>query len=179
MNLQEYQESTQRTCPSLGSKELDHAHMIYGMVSELEELDNAIANQDRVNIGEELTDIHWYLSNYARMNNISYLELPYTTYNLIIEHEDYFKELAMTLSKLCDKEKRELAYKKEFDWVEKRYIISTVFHLLEDIYKFWDLYPNKCMQNNIDKLRKRYPEKFTEEKALNRDLDSERKELEK
>lgn len=33
-------------------------------------------------------------------------------------------------------------------------------------------------QRNIEKLRKRYPEKFSEEKALNRDLDGERKVLE-
>lgn len=34
------------------------------------------------------------------------------------------------------------------------------------------------MQTNIDKLKARYPEKFTEEKAENRDLDKERKILE-
>lgn len=34
------------------------------------------------------------------------------------------------------------------------------------------------MQKNIDKLKKRYPEKFTEEKAQNRDLTGERKILE-
>jgi NTP pyrophosphatase (non-canonical NTP hydrolase) len=34
------------------------------------------------------------------------------------------------------------------------------------------------MDRNIAKLRKRYPEKFTQEAALNRDLDAERKALE-
>ena len=35
------------------------------------------------------------------------------------------------------------------------------------------------LKNNIDKLRVRYPEKYTDECAENRDLASERKELEK
>jgi len=35
------------------------------------------------------------------------------------------------------------------------------------------------MQTNIDKLKARYPEKFTEDKANNRDLDTEREILEK
>jgi len=35
------------------------------------------------------------------------------------------------------------------------------------------------MENNINKLRVRYPEKFTEENALNRNLELERKVLEK
>jgi len=35
-----------------------------------------------------------------------------------------------------------------------------------------------AMERNIAKLEKRYPDKFTEEDAVNRDLVSERKELE-
>lgn len=34
------------------------------------------------------------------------------------------------------------------------------------------------MEKNVAKLKQRYPEKFTEDKALNRDLDAERKILE-
>ena len=37
----------------------------------------------------------------------------------------------------------------------------------------------QSLQNNIDKLKVRYPEEFNEELAKNRDLVSERKELEK
>jgi NTP pyrophosphatase (non-canonical NTP hydrolase) len=36
----------------------------------------------------------------------------------------------------------------------------------------------ECMDANIVKLLKRFPEKFTEDRALNRDLDEERKALE-
>jgi hypothetical protein len=37
----------------------------------------------------------------------------------------------------------------------------------------------KCLENNIAKLKIRFPDKFDAEKAINRDLASERAELEK
>ena len=37
----------------------------------------------------------------------------------------------------------------------------------------------KSLENNINKLKVRFPEKFTEENALNRNLKEERKVLEK
>lgn len=42
-----------------------------------------------------------------------------------------------------------------------------------------DLDLGKIMENNIEKLRARYPQKFTEQAAIVRDLDTERKILEK
>ena len=38
--------------------------------------------------------------------------------------------------------------------------------------------PNETMNKNIAKLKARYPEKFSKEKALNRDLEKEREILE-
>ena len=45
------------------------------------------------------------------------------------------------------------------------------------MYRGIDIF--RSLQNNIDKLKVRYPEKFTEECAINRDLVAERAELEK
>ena len=36
----------------------------------------------------------------------------------------------------------------------------------------------KSLENNINKLKVRFPEKFTEENAINRNLEEERKQLE-
>jgi hypothetical protein len=41
----------------------------------------------------------------------------------------------------------------------------------------WDLH--KLCEINIEKLKARYPEKFSTDKAVNRDLDTEREILEK
>jgi hypothetical protein len=51
--------------------------------------------------------------------------------------------------------------------------------MLHHIASWFDLDFFQCLTNNIDKLKVRYPEKFTEEAAQNRDLEAERVELEK
>jgi hypothetical protein len=51
--------------------------------------------------------------------------------------------------------------------------------VLANIAEFYNLDFFQCLTNNIDKLKVRYPEKFTNEAAQNRDLEAERVELEK
>lgn len=54
--------------------------------------------------------------------------------------------------------------------------------LLNNLYELSQclgFYFYRLLDNNISKLRVRFPDKFTSENALERDLDSERKELEK
>jgi NTP pyrophosphatase (non-canonical NTP hydrolase) len=46
-----------------------------------------------------------------------------------------------------------------------------------DVYENGEYVFFKMLQANIDKLRVRYPDKFTEHNALNRDLDAEREVL--
>jgi len=46
------------------------------------------------------------------------------------------------------------------------------------LIRLFDLDTNEINQINIDKLKARYPEKFTTENAMNRDLDAEREILE-
>jgi hypothetical protein len=56
-------------------------------------------------------------------------------------------------------------------------IVQIAF--LNHIASWFDLDFGDCLSNNIDKLRVRYPEKFTEENAIERNLKAERVELEK
>ena len=58
------------------------------------------------------------------------------------------------------------------------YVVLIYRHILNmsQCYKF-DL--EVAMKNNQDKLKARFPDKFTSEKALSRNLETERKELEK
>ena len=44
-----------------------------------------------------------------------------------------------------------------------------------DLCKEWNINFEECLDLNINKLKIRFPDKFTEENALNRDLVSERK----
>ena len=80
---------------------------------------------------------------------------------------------------LLDAFKKHIFYGKPLDVVNVGEEIADMLWYLTNLARLTDLDVENLLQNNIDKLRKRFPEKFTQEGALNRDLEAERKELEK
>jgi len=182
MNLKEYQESAKRTMTYLGSHELDTAHMLYGMMSEIVELMDA---KDKVNAAEEIADVMWYVANYASINGIGFetianvFEVNLDKIFGPVAKVDAINQLVCRISFLTDHEKKELAYKKHFPLVEKSMYLFEIIKTVNWCFYYFTINPYEALQHNIDKLRVRYPEKFSEEKALNRNLTEERKALEK
>lgn len=80
---------------------------------------------------------------------------------------------------LADAFKKHIYYGKELDIINVAEEIGDTLWYIHNLCRLMDLDIEKIMQNNIDKLMKRFPEKFTTDNAINRDLDAERKELEK
>lgn len=175
MELREYQQQTKRTLPDLGSYQLNIDHMIYGMNSEFNEIMDA---KDSVNLSEEYTDILWYLSNYCNFTGIDMTRFTFSASKPYHTRGNYFLHLVSEISKLTNLEKRELAYKKMVNPTERLDVVSSIFIALNDCFCVAGLNPHDAMEKNINKLKARYPEKFTEELALNRDLQTERKVLE-
>lgn len=171
-----YQEQAKRTCPLLDS-DLDIPHMIYGMMSEMPELIQACNNEDKINIGEELTDLVWYLSNYCRFQNIQLeylvIDVPAPSKNLTI-----IEDLMWWIGELADINKKEIAYGKVYSLETEINILQNLFYWIQVFYKRYNIDMYNCLDKNIAKLKQRYPEKFTTENALNRDLDAERQILE-
>lgn len=178
MNLKDYQEATKRTMKDLGYQ-LDICHMIMGMTSELYEIDEA---KDVINLGEEYTDIFWYLSNYCNLIGVDLSQtkgFTFGKYNNKLDYcGEYILKLQSSISKLADIEKKEMVYKKVRTLDEKLEKVIEVMEALSDCYTHDEINPYDAMQKNIDKLRKRFPEKFTEDLANNRNLEKERKALE-
>jgi len=81
-------------------------------------------------------------------------------------------------NELLDAYKKWFAYGKELDRVNVAEEIFDCFWYLINLCKMLGIDPEVGMETNIEKLRTRYPEKFTEESANNRDLQAERKVLE-
>lgn len=79
---------------------------------------------------------------------------------------------------LLDAFKRKLFYGKELDVTNVKEEIGDIMWYVAILLRELDLDLHELMQLNIDKLRARYPEKFTETHALNRDLQKERDTLE-
>lgn len=175
-NLEQYKSYAFRTCPDLGDKEKNLNHMIIGILTEIGELSDAYKKEfaynkklDLVNVSEEWADQMWYCitaSNFKDFNLSIDNELQNfflrTQFNTIptllvsIESTKYF------ISSLSN----------------SRYLnlyLNWLWYLAErlNIDKF------ESLTKNILKLVERYGEKFSDIKAINRNLDKEREILEK
>ena len=201
MKCLQYQEQTVRTLASIevlysvestneNLKELfwkaDLAHMSLGLGSELNELFDANINQDSENTFEELGDIYWYLSNEIYLLKYKF-DIPDMILNYspeMVNNVDISKvrDLATLISINNDLIKKMFAYRK--DKVKPQIVDELIVNIsdlqialsLECIgYNFDE---EKIMERNIAKLSARYPEKFTQEDSIDRDLDKERDILE-
>lgn len=191
--LAEYQQLASRTCPDLGTPDLNYFHMNAGIITEIGEAIDPIKKHiaygkplDLVNVGEEIADAMWYIANRSRLflteEQNQYTWGTQQQFDLLSEDFDTEKELAPTsiikAAGLLSSVKPEI----DITQVSKRPIdcigLPDVVILFKvSIYfglDFWQI-----LTNNINKLKIRYPDKFTNEAALNRDLDAERVELEK
>jgi NTP pyrophosphatase (non-canonical NTP hydrolase) len=177
MTLREYQLAAARTCPDLGGQEANLLHMKLGVITEFGEFLDMIKKHiaygkplDYVNLQEEIADIIWYLANEMRIQDISLNGVELITKHFMFKEN--LDKVSHDMSKILVTYImnagmiRSASY---FSLISDLHMISAKLHL--DFYK--------GLENNINKLKIRFPEKFTQEHALNRDLDSERKELEK
>lgn len=163
-----YQKLASRTMATLGSQAVDGAHMAMGITTELCEMDLGIANEDLNNIREEHGDCLWYVANECNIYNMHFEDIYYKAIEWIEGLGEQFE-----LHELVDLHKRELAYGKAMD-VEK--LEEQLVRLVADLFDA--AYSNNfdfkhSLQLNIDKLAARYGDKFSQDRALNRDLEKE------
>ena len=206
MTFKEYRTLTSRTLPDLGeiihntfvknepfdekdvdkiennSLKLNLSHMVLGLNSEIKELVDCVGLElkvaskvDLVNLGEELGDIYWFISNYLNIRDlIAPEELTLGNY----DEDECLDVLIFNIGEITDIVKKFVAYNKPIDKMKELEYTYGILVGLELFERAYSLDGNHIREKNINKLRARYPEKFEEVKAINRDLDKERKELE-
>lgn len=148
-------------------------HAIAGITTEAIEF---LGHTDDVNAREEIGDILWYIALLCDELSMN-LEL-------LIDHAQGIEtepgessgiRLVIAAGDLLDLYKKNSFYFKEHSYQHKTTVILAHLHLLCRAF-------NTTLENEmvrvIEKLRVRYPEKFTREAAENRDLAAERKTLE-
>jgi NTP pyrophosphatase (non-canonical NTP hydrolase) len=186
--IPEYQGLASRTCPSLPGEHENERHMNLGVITEIGEVldifkKNLAYNKplDVVNLGEELADIAWYIVNKCKFHEIP-LDDPFDTVKA--EVKELLATQMFTESDLPVNLKAEAlmhpilqAYCGPTNSIFSAPIVQLA--ILANIAEWYELDFFQILTNNIDKLKVRYPEKFTEEAAQNRDLEAERAELEK
>ncbi len=197
-NLEEYRLLAKRTFKDLGSFEKNNLHMSCGMSLELHELlDPLKANLaynrdiDIVNIGEEIADYSWFCVNQITHNQEHFGFSP----------EVDLKLFDKTYERACLLFENFISHNKDIKTnvaTQIKYIYNTLYiskdqirnclttydcllHLaqLKIVCSIFDLDYYKLLDSNINKLKVRYPDKYSDELANNRTLSKERTELEK
>lgn len=171
MKLREYQIEAKRTCPSLGSFEKDILHMFLGVNTEIGEVLDVFKKNlaygkeiDRVNLEEEIGDICWYFAN----------QMTFEEYDIDFEITSIMEDYSnLNQIEMCYQlfEFSRLFNVEDSSWFD-------LWQELYDLASALNIDLHKALERNINKLKVRFPEKFTQENALNRDLEAERKILE-
>ncbi len=176
MNSNEYVIKAHRTLSDKFYPDLvlpNFLHGVMGMVTEAGEL---LGKKDRVNAIEELGDFTWYLAIASKSVNHNLEDLPKpTNYQ---DFDEASKRLSEMSSELLDLIKKAFFYGKEIDYNAVGMFLSGINSVVEDLILICKTSRSQVYQINIDKLKARFPDKFTEERAINRDLDAERQVLE-
>ena len=193
-SLEEYRLLAARTLPDLGSIGNNLLHMEAGIAGEflgetVDILKKTFAYKkplDKVHLGEELADTVWYCAGAETINKLPEMAVCFTEESLAIV--EYAKNRSITYIKGSVEIRNSsieteclgliLANKDAVDSTNREAILAIV-GVCMGICEVLDIDFWQALTNNISKLQVRYPEKFTEEAALNRDLAAERVELEK
>ncbi len=155
-------------------------HGVIGLITEVGELMEPFTDSENgpwvhiVNIKEEVGDILWYLAiimdelslNYDDLN-----EMEVGCYTC----DYYMNSLVIESSRLLDDMKKHIYYSNDLDYNLLESRIAIVVYILRGISKQLEFTLEEVAETNINKLKSRYPNKFTSENALNRDLDAEYK----
>jgi len=174
MKWKNYQELAFQTNAKLGG-DLDRAHMLLGVGTEIGELQDIFKKNiaygkeiDWKNVKEEVGDIFWYIAGLMEHENLSVdmdsilsgdiPELNNTsdlTDNIVVS-----LGLSIIFSRLLSDVGRDDTAKNIDD-------LATSLLMFCNQNEF-DV--RRILENNIEKLRARFPKKFTQYDAINRDL---------
>lgn len=193
-SLEEYRLLAARTLPDLGSLNNNLLHMEAGIAGEflgetVDILKKTFAYKkplDKVHLGEELADTVWYCVGAETINKLPEMEICFDE-TAVSSIEDIKNQTIIYIRKSVELRKSTIETEclgliltnKEVVDSTNRVAILAVIGICMGICEVLEIDFWQALTNNISKLQVRYPEKFTEEAALNRDLAAERAELEK
>jgi NTP pyrophosphatase (non-canonical NTP hydrolase) len=173
MNYKQFKKDAMRTCKVFGYQDRDLSHMVLGMTSEINELLTALETSDNTNILEEVVDIMWYVAGYETFRKLNVLEQINTKEDVTPQFP-----IVISISKLVDLVKKFNVYGRKIDEKEEEFLLSDIYKACIAITNSLELDIEQGFDKVINKLKHRFPEKFTEDLANNRDLETERKILE-
>jgi len=142
-------------------------HGALGLVTELHELDRSDSTLNNI---EELGDVLWYVAIICDALNIGTFECK------MADRTDAGQAAAV----ICDKVKRWHWYRKPItdeDLLGVKNALGMIVGYITWLAAFTGVTMEDVMERNIRKLAIRYPHKFDDYRAENRDIQSEQKAL--
>jgi len=174
-----------RTCRSVLNPQanLDLVHGSLGLINEFFELKEAVHKKDVINIKEEIGDSVWYICCMLNGLDLTFEDLEIAAPDVFIpagdlaalkiagvQHND-------AIAGLSDTVKAYLMYNRTYTLEHWVFLIKEVLIAISVVAKVFGITMEEIMAANKAKLEARYPEKFSEECANNRDLSKEHKAL--
>lgn len=165
-------------------------HAAMGLVTEAAELSEETLEKvlfDHVHVIEELGDLEWYVAlavralgkNLDDIDDRAHRTYLAETQNMPTLRSDWAtRRIIVTAGDLIDQLKKLTIYSKPLD--EEKFLTGIVKlrGYIDVMCLCVRVRLHEVREKNIAKLMKRYPDKFTSERAINRDLDGERRALE-
>lgn len=146
-------------------------HAVLGLGGEISELRAACELNDKNNVIEEIGDFFWYLAIIENIleRNLSDINDPYIVEG---DTDTVINDLEAFVCEMIDSLKRQIFYGSPGkDW---EYLGNQVVILLRTLCIRYGSTEKEVKTKNINKLKARYGEKFSEYAAINRDLAKEK-----
>ena len=179
MKWSEYKELSEKTLSTEFHSGKQVENLLHGVVGILTELEELLDWNDEVNKKEEVADIFWYIALLDReLNlNLSLKQNPTDVFQL--KNDSLILKSFKNSCILLDFLKKKLYYNKTIDIEQFSNTTKTLFDTICLFCLVNDIDIEQILDTNISKLKARYGEKFTSDKAINRNLVLEREILEK
>jgi hypothetical protein len=179
MNWNEYKKSSEKTMSTefhCGKQVENLLHGVSGIITELEEL---LGWNDEVNKKEEVADVFWYIALIDRELNLN-LDVPKFTKNFTqLTSESLVMQSFRTSTYLLDGLKKKLFYNKSLNLDTFSAQTKSIFENMCTFCFINDIEIENILDTNIQKLKARFGDSFSSDRAIHRNLNVERIILEK
>lgn len=174
MEWNEYKQLSEKTLSTefhCGKQVENLLHGVIGVLTELEEL---LSWNDEVNKKEEVADVFWYIALLDRELNIGLEITKFEKEFTQIKNQALIVQALKQSCTLLDYLKKKIYYNKDISINDFSKMTENLFGTMCVFCHHNDINIQNILDTNIEKLKARYGEKFSSDKAINRNLDKER-----
>jgi len=178
MNWSEYKQLSEKTLSQEFHSGKQVENLLHGVLGVLTELEELLDWDDETNKKEEVADIFWYIALLDRELGLN-LEIDSngSDYHQLVNERIIIQSFKISCG-LLDYLKKKIYYNKPINLEDFSDEVIKLFNLLSVFCSINQINIEKILITNINKLKSRYGDKFSSEKAIHRHLDVERTILE-